>query len=323
MKKCTETDKPQISILMAIYEPRMDWLREQLLSLNAQTYPNLRLYIRDDCSPTVSFEEIQSCVQDCISAFSYEIARNEKNLGSNGTFERLTREAEGEYFAYCDQDDVWLPEKLEVLQKELSSTDALLICSDVILIDAAGKTFADSITELRPRHVFHEGKGLAPLLIYRNFVIGCTMLIYREAAIGALPFSACMVHDHYLAFYCAVHGAIAVCSQHLVRYRIHKANQTNVLAKITDKESYIRLHMDPFCNRVQELSRRFSVPELQEAAKWAGARKDNVTRTKGCIRKLWRLRKINFTTTCFELIALRMPAPIFCILLKMIQHGKI
>lgn len=52
MKRCMETGKPLISILMAVYEPRLDWLREQLDSLNAQTYPNLRLYVRDDCSPT-------------------------------------------------------------------------------------------------------------------------------------------------------------------------------------------------------------------------------------------------------------------------------
>ena len=32
--------KPRIAILMAVYEPRMDWLREQLESLNAATYPN-------------------------------------------------------------------------------------------------------------------------------------------------------------------------------------------------------------------------------------------------------------------------------------------
>ena len=63
------TDKPLISILMAVYEPRIDWLREQLVSLNEQTYPNLRLYIRDDCSPTVSYEQIQSCVQDCICSW--------------------------------------------------------------------------------------------------------------------------------------------------------------------------------------------------------------------------------------------------------------
>ena len=68
MSGCTETGKPRIAILMAVYEPRMDWLREQLLSLDAQIYPNLMLYVRDDCSPTVPFEEIQACVQDCISS---------------------------------------------------------------------------------------------------------------------------------------------------------------------------------------------------------------------------------------------------------------
>ena len=93
------TDKPLISILMAVYEPRMDWLREQLMSLNDQTYPNLCLYIRDDCSPTVPYEQIQSCVQDCITNFPYTIMRNEKNLGSNGTFELLTKEAGGDLFA--------------------------------------------------------------------------------------------------------------------------------------------------------------------------------------------------------------------------------
>ena len=80
MSGCTQTGKPQIAILMAVYEPRMDWLREQLLSLNAQTYPNLMLYVRDDCSPTVTYKEIQSCVQDCISAFPYVIQHNEKNF---------------------------------------------------------------------------------------------------------------------------------------------------------------------------------------------------------------------------------------------------
>ena len=44
-----ETGKPLISILMAVYEPRMDWLREQLESLEAQIYPNLRLYVRLLC----------------------------------------------------------------------------------------------------------------------------------------------------------------------------------------------------------------------------------------------------------------------------------
>ena len=55
MNGCMETDKPLISIVMAVYEPNLQWFREQLDSLEAQTYPNLELLVIDDCSPTVPF----------------------------------------------------------------------------------------------------------------------------------------------------------------------------------------------------------------------------------------------------------------------------
>ena len=77
--------------------------------------------------------------QECITSFPYSITRNEENLGSNGTFERLTREAEGDLFAYCDQDDIWLPEKLTVLQKAMEREQALVVCSDMYIIDSSGK----------------------------------------------------------------------------------------------------------------------------------------------------------------------------------------
>lgn len=324
MNRCMETGKPQISILMAVYEPRMDWLREQLLSLDAQTYPNLKLYIRDDCSPTVSYEGIQSCVQDCIRTFPYEIQRNERNLGSNKTFERLTQDADGDYFAYCDQDDVWLPEKLETLERQLAAkADADLICSDVVLIDGNGRKFAQSITEARPRHVFWEGANLAPTLIYHNYVIGCTTLIRSGRAKEAIPFAEHMVHDHYLAFFCALHGAIAVCPEHLVRYRIHGSNQTGVLAHVADHKSYCEKYIMPFCARIEELQRRFSLPELGTAAQWAWARQKNARREPRGMRNLWKLRHVNQSITLFELVVLRLPLPLFRAAVHVIQAGKI
>ena len=174
MNGCMEIAKAQISILMAVYEPRMDWLRQQLVSLNEQTYPNLRLYVRDDCSPTVPYEQILACVRECITRFPCTIARNEENLGSNGTFELLTKEAEGDLFAYCDQDDVWLPEKLAVLQEAMEREQALVVCSDMYIIDGEGRQVADSITKVRRHHVFRSGTDLARGLLTSNFAAGCT-----------------------------------------------------------------------------------------------------------------------------------------------------
>ena len=321
MKSCMETGKPLISILMAVYEPRMDWLREQLESLNAQTYPNLRLYVRDDCSPTVPFADIERLVGECVTAFPWSIGRNGENLGSNRTFERLTEEAEGDYFAYCDQDDVWLPEKLGVLEEQIGS--AGLICSDVLPMDASGAPLAGSITALRPRHIFHQGSGLSDHFLYRNFVIGCTMLIRSELAKAAVPFAQSMVHDHYLAWYCALEHEIAVADRPLLRYRLHGNNQTGVLAHITTKEDYIALHLNGFLNRVSELSRRAQTPGLKDALAWGQARRDNAQRKRGAVRRLWSLRRQNPSTTLFEIIALRLPAPLFRFAVRVIRSGKL
>ena len=236
--------KPRIAILMAVYEPRMDWLREQLLSLNAQTYPNLMLYVRDDCSPTVPYAEIEQCVRECITEFPYVMARNEKNVGSNLTFEQLTREAEGDYFAYCDQDDVWLPEKLAVLERTMEESGALLVCSDMYIIDGDGKQTADSITKVRRHHVFRSGDNLASELLLHNFVTGCTTLVLASEAKLAVPFCPYMVHDHYLALWCAERGHVISLPRQLIDYRIHGGNQTNLLAGVTDKASYGTVRVD-------------------------------------------------------------------------------
>lgn len=320
-----ETGKPLISILMAVYEPRMDWLKEQLDSLEAQTYPNLRLYIRDDCSPTVSFEEIKNCVRRCIQSFSYEICRNEENLGSNLTFERLTREAEGEYFAYCDQDDVWLPEKLEVLQRELEDSGALLVCSDMFIIDGKGRQVADSITKIRPRHRFHSGSGLAEGLLISNFVTGCTMLVRTEAAKAAVPFCPHMVHDHYIALYCAAAGEIISHPAPLIRYRIHGNNQSGLLAGVNDKASYEKLRIGVPLEKFRWLECQFPFreplrEEIVQRRGWMQARLRNWHR-KGGWMTVWKHRRFGPMTAVFELAAPWLPERLFLWVINRIR-GK-
>ena len=289
------TDKPLISILMAVYEPRMDWLREQLASLEAQVYPNLRLYVRDDCSPTVPFGKIEGLVRGSIRSFPWEIKRNEKNLGSSLTFEQLTREAEGDYFAYCDQDDIWLPEKLAVLQEEIEKSHALLVCSDMLIIDQGGRQIADSITKVRRRHRFQSGKGIAKELLISNFVTGCTMLVRRGAAQAAIPFCPYMVHDHYIALWCAEHGMIRSVGRPLIRYRIHSANQTNLMAGVYDKESYGSVRIRGMLNRLRWLETNFPCgealsQELQNSLLWAQARETNWYRREGKAT-VWKYRR--------------------------------
>jgi len=322
------TDKPRIAILMAIYEPRMDWLREQLESLDQQTYPNLKLYIRDDASPNVRYEDICALVESCIHRFPYEIHRNEQNLRSNGTFERLTLEAEGTYFAYCDQDDIWLPDKLTVLQKAIEETKAELVCSDMLIIDGEGKQVAGSITEVRRHHTFRSGNGLAPQMLISNFAAGCTVLIRAETARAAAPFCPAMVHDHYLTLFAATRGKVVSLPEPLIRYRVHLDNQTLVMAGVNDKKSYARIRIDQLVERLTWLERRFrDLPELHgeivEALAWARARKALFTHTPmpGAAGTVLRLRRFNPQVSLFELVGSFLPEPLFMLLINGVKKN--
>ena len=310
-----ETGKPLIAILMAVYEPNLSWFREQLESLNAQTYPNLRLYIREDCSPAVPFAEIRQCIRECVTKLPYSIAQNAENVGSNETFARLTEEAEGEYFAYCDQDDIWLPEKLEVSQETIEKTGALLVCSDLFIIDAAGNQVAESITKVRRRHRFYSGGGLAEGLLISNFVTGCTMLVRAEEARAALPFCPYMVHDHYIALCCAAKGEIQSIKEPLIRYRLHGNNQTGILAGVQDKSSYRRERIELQVRKFQWLRAHFPqkgafIKEIEQRLEWAQAREKN-WKKQGGRAVVWKYRKFSPLTSLFELAAVWFPEWLF------------
>lgn len=299
MSGCIGTDKPQISILMAIYEPRMDWLREQLLSLDRQTYPNLKLYIRDDCSPTVSFDTIQSCVRDCIRAFPYEIRRNKKNLGSNGTFERLTREVDGTYFAYCDQDDIWLPEKLERLEQAIEASGSTMAYCDMAVIDGEGNRTAESLRELRSRLHYVQGEGQKEAYFFRNCTAGCSMLIQGEVAKKAVPFLKYTVCDQWLAVCAAGTGRVSFVEESLILYRQHGSNQTGVLYGVTDKASYLSCRLLPLGERIKGVQ-RFGGLSVS-AAEFVNAR------LSGDLWKIWKYRAFSPWEATFEILMRLMP----------------
>ena len=318
-----ETDKPQISILMAIYEPRMDWLREQLLSLDAQTYPNLKLYIRDDCSPTVPYMDICACVQECIRKIPFEIVRNEENLGSNKTFERLTDEADGAYFAYCDQDDIWLPEKLATLQKALDDSNAGLVCSDMYVIDENGKQTANSITKVRRHHVFRSGSGLAKDLLVSNFVTGCTVLMPASIARAAIPFCPYMVHDQYLALCAAQAGDLLSLPQPLIRYRIHSSNQTLSMAGVGSKRDYIEKRVSILVQRLRWLLDFFPAmdqglcADVSHALLWAEARVSNLNGHPRSKKTIWKYRRFGPLTSVFEIVMSSFPESLFMFVVEL------
>ena len=312
MNECMGIDKPLISIVMAVYEPNMQWLKEQLLSLEAQTYPNLELIIRDDCSPNVPFEQICECAATCIRSFPYEISRNERNVGSNQTFEWLTQQARGEYIAYCDQDDVWLSEKIETLYQAVLSQNAVMSYCDMAVIDAKSDVIATSLRQIRPRLEYLTGSALMKSYFFRNCTAGCSMLIRSDMAKQAIPFPKQTVADHWLAIWAAHRGTISFVEQILMQYRQHLHNQTGILTGVFDKASYRAKRLLPLEERLRCLSERTEV--AQSLQDFVRARLDN--RISG----IWKGRKFSRKEAEFEIAMNLMPDKVFQRLISRIRR---
>ena len=317
-------EQPMIAILLATYNPPIDWLCELLDSLNAQTYPSLRLYVRDDASTKVSTAHLEELLRTHITEFPFVFHQNAKNLGSTATFEALVRDTADEpYVAFCDQDDVWLPEKMENTLRLLceSPLSPTAVCTNVRVIDGEGKLLADRMEEHRRRHVFLRGEGLASELIYRNFALGCTMVMERARVLSYLPFPSALVHDHYLLFRAALDGAIDVLTEPQMLYRVYGGNQTGVMAGVKTKSDYFVRRIEPFAKRLKVLCTYTELPALQKAGEWSRARVANFRREKGSFRALWRLRNVNSAWSLFELFALRFPPPLFRLAVGLVQKG--
>ena len=307
LMRCTvDTNKPLIAILLALYEPRMEWLKELLESLNAQTYPSLILYVRDDASAKVPYEAIKTLIEKSITAFPYIVNRNENNLGSNKTFELLTREARGEYFAYCDQDDIWETDKLYVLKEGIK--DSTMIYSDISVIDKNGDKIADSLKNIRPRLNYVYGDGLAETYFFRNCTAGCSMMVRSEMAQEAIPFPKDTVYDHWISIISATKGSISFIDKGLVKYRQHENNQTGILKGIKTKNDY-------YTNRVAILKERLSMYQ-----RITSVNPDLVcfieSRINRKIGMIWRYRAFSPIEAKFEILLKFLPDSLFMLAQK-------
>ena len=96
-----------VSIIMPSWNTER-FIAETIQSVIDQTYQNWELLIVDDCSTDNTDEVVASFKDDRIKYF-----HNEKNSGAALTRNRAMREAKGEWIAFLDSDDLWMPEKLE------------------------------------------------------------------------------------------------------------------------------------------------------------------------------------------------------------------
>lgn len=230
-----------VSIALTVYNPNPTFLEKQLKSLNAQTYKNIKLIVSDD-SPN-NDESIFNALKTNITKFEYELIRNKENLGVNKNIEKLTSICKSDFIAYCDQDDIWHPDKVRLNVDKIQTTNSALIYSDIEVIDEKDNLRFSSIREGRKRVKHKQGNDLWKYFIRMNSVTGCSMMVRSDVAKRAIPFPETEEYtwDQWLSIIGALSGRIGYIKAPLVKYRIHSNNQIGIkkMIGINNKQEYI------------------------------------------------------------------------------------
>ncbi|MFD3409162.1 glycosyltransferase [Aquirufa sp. HETE-83D] len=204
---------PLISIVMATYNGEK-YLREQVDSLLAQSYPSLEFVFVDDASSDATLAILQEYVS---RDPRIRLVVNPVNQGLLATFETGIRAAKGEIIALADQDDVWMSNKISLLAGAIGSHS--MIYADSALTDAAGARtgkFSDR------NHLCDYPTALH--YVFGTKAMGHAMLFKREIIDIALPFPDYVGHDYILGFAAAALNGVSYFPATLVNYRQHSSN---------------------------------------------------------------------------------------------------
>jgi len=197
------------------------FLGEQLRTVVPQLGSGDELVVVDDASCDAT-PEILKLAEKELGASIVRLYRNEQTLGPIRTFERALALSKGEILLLCDQDDQWLPGKVERIRSAFAEdTAATLVLSDAQLIDGAGRVFASSLATVKPYR-----SGLLSNLL-RNTFFGCTMAFRRSSLEYCLPFPAgTPMHDQWIGILHTLFGKVVYLDESLIRYRRHGGNAT-------------------------------------------------------------------------------------------------
>ncbi len=215
-----------IDILLPTYNGER-WLAPQLDSLLAQTVQDWRLIVRDDGSTDDTRAVIETYRRRMPERL--HLLEDGKHLGPARSFAVLLKASNADYVLCCDQDDVWMPDKIALTLAAMQETEGkygkktpVLVHTDASIVDENLAPIAASFA----RH--HHARPLRyPLnrLLVQNMVHGCTLMANRALLSAALPVPEhARMHDMWLAQIASALGHIAYVDTPTVYYRQHANN---------------------------------------------------------------------------------------------------
>ena len=211
----------KVDILLSAYNGEQ-YLRTQLDSILQQTHKDLVLRIRDDGST----DGTRQILEEYAAKYDNVVVYFEENIGLVKSFLKLMTYSDADYVGFSDQDDYWLPEKVErALEKLTPLRGPALYSGNQTLVDNDLKPLPEE--EARARSTAEDPRPGFANAVIESMCTGCTVLMNRELVTLVtqdLPENA-IWHDWWCYLVCTYSGTYVFDHASYIYYRQHGNNQ--------------------------------------------------------------------------------------------------
>lgn len=219
-----------VSIIMPSWNTAR-FIDESIQCVIDQTYKNWELLIVDDCST----DNTDDVVKPFLSDSRIKYFHNDKNSGAALTRNKAMREAQGEWIAFLDSDDLWMPEKLEKQIEFMRKGGYVLSYTEYEKIDEEDK----------PLNIYVSGPNVVDKRkMYRYDYIGQLTMMYSAKNFGLIQVKDIKKNNDYairLQLYKKIGTEAHLLKENLAKYRVRKKSISH--DKLSKK---LRSHYDLF-----------------------------------------------------------------------------
>lgn len=267
----------RVAIVLSVYNGYR-FLSVQLDSLLSQTYPEITIWIRDDGSS----DRTKDVINTYRDNFRDKVNLIEDELGHAGvyrSFRTLVERCNADYYLFCDQDDIWDKNKVDILLHELDALEnkfsaslPCLVCSDYRIINENNELILPS--SFREYGLEHEEVvgGL-----FQGFLPGCAMIFNKSARDLFLKYDGLGLHDKQLLILTFIFGQIGLYYVPSMSYRLHSNNTAGLRRNVSkiillkdlgkfvfNRREYRRIVLREYFEMHVQLARQICVSILQE-----------------------------------------------------------
>ncbi|MFD1559280.1 glycosyltransferase [Paraburkholderia silviterrae] len=217
-----------VSVAMATYNGGL-YLREQLQSLAAQIRAPEELVVTDDVSTDDTLAILAEFSHT--APFPVRVYVNTQRLGYRANFMRVAGMCSSDIIAFCDQDDVWRPDKLQRCVDVLERTDALLVYHNAIVTDSALSPIG-TLARFALANSYNPPLSIDPFMGANGFTLVFDRQLVQfsslwDRSIDINDGNNPNAHDQWYFFLAQTLGALAYDDAPLVQYRRHGSAVTS------------------------------------------------------------------------------------------------